>query len=197
MQSSRIDKKNLRILIPSYVIAAVLLAYYLYVLCLGMHPQVTKEYRMFYIDHALKYRVREGALNVKPSVKLYLDGKDDSDTTFYGVGQGFAFEYTGHAMENTGCCYTTAGHNYLYFDGVGEGRHTLRLHVKETSCPGAEIYVNGIGAGSFDLASGSEVMVDIIPEMTADPKGEDEVDVVVDIVPASDEPISIDHLTFD
>ena len=204
MHTAGIKKDNRIFLIISYVISALLLAYYLYVLFLGVHPKVTKEFRMFYIDHELKYRVPEGALAVKPGVTLCLDGREDSETTFYGVGQGFAFEYTGHAMENTGYCYTTGEHNLLYFDETGSGAHTLKLHVKDVSLSGevssaqkADIFVNGVFAGRYDFVSGNTVLVDITPEAAGNKLRADGTDLVVDIMPETEGAIQIDSLVFD
>ena len=197
MHTAGTKKDNRIFLIISYVVSALLLAYYLYVLFLGVHPKVTKEFRMFYIDHELKYRVPEGALAVKPGVTLCLDGRDDSETTFYGVGQGFAFEYTGHAMENTGYCYTASEHNYLYFDEVEPGAHTLTLHVMDTDCQKAEIFVNGVFSGRYDPVKDGSMMVNITSEMTADEKGEDRADLVVDVMPEGAGTIQIDSLVFD
>ena len=196
MRTAGIKKDNRILLIAAYAVSALLLVYYLYVLFLGSHPQVTKEYRMFYIDHELKYRVPEGALKVRPGVTLYLDGKEDSDNTFYGLGQGFAFEYTGHAMENTGYCYTTAEHNYLYFDEVEKGAHTLRLRLKDQDPSRGEIYVNGIRAGGLDNVVNNEIVVDIIPEMIEE-KGDDKADLVVDIIPNEGNVVRLESLTFD
>ncbi len=197
MRTAVTKKDNRIFLVISYIVSALLLAYYLYVLSLGLHPKVTKEFRMFYIDHELKYRVPEGALAVKPGVTLCLDGREDSETTFYGVGQGFAFEYTGHAMENTGYCYTSGEHNYLYFDEVAPGEHTLTLHVKEADCQSTGIFVNGIFAGSYDPVDDGNILVDITQEMTGDIHREDRADLVVDIVPEGEGSIQIDSLVFD
>lgn len=44
-------KQTLKLLL--YVPCLILIAFYLYVLFLGFHPQVSDQYRAYYIDHTI------------------------------------------------------------------------------------------------------------------------------------------------
>lgn len=159
------SKLNYKLLI-TYVISACLIIFYFFVLYLGMHPRVSKEYTMFYIDHTLKVKAKEGSLLVKPGERLYLDGKEDNETTFTGIGQGWGWEYTGKGVENTGFCYTTQKENFLFFEGVTRENHSLRIHTAKDNSIKAEveIFVNGVSAGVYETEPESEVTVTILAE---------------------------------
>ena len=184
------------------MISAGLLGFYVYTLTLGAHPKVSYEYRGFYLDHTLKYKPREGSLAVRPGVKLYLNGVDDSDDTFYGVGRGWAWEYSGHAMENTGYCYTDDIDNYLYFTDVDLSRpHSLRLHVNNDCSITARAYAGDVLIADDLVLEQGELMLDIPPmedpSVTGDSETGDINELAINISMEEIGRAEVDYLVFD
>lgn len=187
------NKINYKLII-AYVISVVLIAVYFLVLYLGMHPKVSKEYAMFYINHDLKIKAPEGSLRVKPGKRLFLDGKEMSETTFTGIGQGWSWEYTETGVENAGFCYTTEAENYLYFDEVSKDSHRISLHISEMTDMPVEttIFVNEIENGVYELQGDSDVVVEVPAESVTDGC------LVLKLCPQETEkPVYVDYLQFD
>lgn len=184
-------------LIIAYSISAILLALYLYVLWLDVHPQVSKEYRLFYLENTSKIMSTKGSLAVKPGVNLYLNGKEDSDEVFTGIGQGWYWNYTGKGVENDGYCYTGEINNYLIFDfnesiKNGSDGAKLSLHITKSTIAAAEVSANGESLGMYDLKAGEETVIDIPSDIIA------QGDVIVDLqLSNDDEIIAIDYLRVD
>ncbi len=142
----------------------------------------------------------EGALDIRPGEKLMTDGRENSDNTYYGIGRGWAWEYTGHAMENTGYVYTEGEDNYLYFTGAEPAKpHVLRLHIKDTGVSGAEVYAGGLDLGRVALEKGKEAVIAIpaVKETGDDTTSDIENELEVDLRPEDGGRVEVDYLIFD
>ncbi len=159
--TEKMNRSKISLLI-AYVIAIILAGTYLYVLYLSAHPVVSDEYRAFYMDHTLRYMVEENDLVVSGGQTRFLDGKEDSDSTFYGIGKGWLWDYTGHKMENTGYCYTGDENNYLYFmTKDASDVRKIKLHIVKTDVDSIEIDVNDKNSASYEIEADGTVEVEI------------------------------------
>ena len=192
------NMKNKRsILVMAYVIAIILAVFYLWVLYLSAHPNVSEEYRAFYMDHTLRYKVSAADLLVHPGEKLFLDGKKDSDTTFYGVGKGWLWEYKGRGMENTGYCYTGDKNNLLCFKTSGEETvKKIKLHILNSETDSMEIELDGTNIGSYKIENDMVAEIEI-PTSNSGHKENADITHWINIKTDDTKTVSVDWVIFE
>ncbi len=116
--------------IPVYAACAGLAGYYAFVLFLGKKPEVSREYRMYYMDHVLSDWPGEGGLEYDPGTLLYGTGYSKYRKTGLPLcitkGQGWKNRETQtHGSENSS---DTASVFFAFTDGLPEGG-TLKLDI--------------------------------------------------------------------
>lgn len=163
--------KNRKVkLIIAYLCSAGLLAGYLYVLWLGLHPDVGREYRLYYLDGITKVMSPKGALTVRPGERRYLNGKENDVQTFAGIGRGWYWNYTGKGVENDGYCYTGEADNYLLFDfdeecTERENGIKINLHITKSSAKTVDVYADDATIGTYALNEDESLEVELPKEI--------------------------------
>lgn len=144
-----------RLDILCWIVSGILISIYVYILYLGLFPNVCKEYQMYYIDETLVDWPGYNGLNYTLGEKLYFGLDYDNTLKNRGLGWG---------NKESKACWTDGTEAKLYFDLSNSNEKSLVLSFEIEQCltDKVDVIANEVLLGT--IQKNDKIFMAIIPK---------------------------------